>query len=242
MTIFRFSVLPSTNDEAFGRAEAGAPEWSCFVAETQTAGRGRLDRHWFSQSGNLYASIILRPKIIPSHAPQLNFVAALAVDDTLRFLCPLSGLEMRLKWPNDVWIKQKKIAGILTELAAEGNRVKFVVLGIGINVNQKVFSNEISTRAISLFHLLHKKISVDLVLNQLLAYLKQRYGLYCDKGFSPIQKEWEEKSKLLGKKVMISDPNQSIEGIFQGLSDDGALLLKDDKQHIHRIYTGDLTW
>ena len=236
--ILRFDKVLSTNDEAYRLAERGAEAWTCVVADMQTAGRGRLKRVWLSEKGNLYISIVLRPSLSSSFAPHLNFVAALAIYETLQTIIQDKRIHISLKWPNDVLVDGLKISGILTELSAAKEKVNFIIVGVGINVNQLHFSPEITALATSLKKVTGEALSIDRVLETFLSALQQIYTVYLEQGFSPIQKRWDVTSGLLGKKVEINDQGKKIQGTFQGLSETGALRLKQKNSDL-LIYTGD---
>ena len=147
--IHGFGRVGSTNTVARRYADKGAPEGIVIVAESQTAGKGRLGRSWLSPAKlGIYVSIILRPTIAPAQAPGLSLVAALSVAESIR---NCAKLQATIKWPNDVLIEDRKIAGVLTELSAEMDCVDFVIVGIGINVNQqaKDFPTELADKASS---------------------------------------------------------------------------------------------
>ena len=132
-TFHYFQEIDSTNARARELAERGAAEGEIVVAETQTHGRGRLGRRWESPPlGNLYVSIILRPRMAPRHAPQITLTAAVALVETVNRFLPARA---SIKWPNDILVEGRKLAGILTEAACNAERIEYVVLGIGLNVN-----------------------------------------------------------------------------------------------------------
>lgn len=236
--IYSFKKIFSTNDKAFKLASRGEPEGACVISERQTRGRGRLNRKWYSKQGNLYVSLILRPLMPTNAAPQLTFVAALAVKEFLEK--QLGNNKLQLKWPNDVMWNGKKISGILTEMEVKDNRLDFVIIGIGINVNQRVFPKQISDKAISIYGVLGRKMSLNKVRDELLRYFEKWYAGYLKKGFSYIKKEWEERSRIRGRRVVVQDGRKKIEGIAQGLNSEGALLVKSSEDEILEIFTGDL--
>ncbi|OGQ34902.1 MAG: biotin--[acetyl-CoA-carboxylase] ligase, partial [Deltaproteobacteria bacterium RIFCSPLOWO2_01_FULL_38_9] len=160
-----FKKVTSTNDIAYELAKKGAKEGEYVIAETQTKGRGRMQRKWVSKKGNLYVSLILRPSIVTRNVSHLTFVAALAVASALEKHLNISP---QLKWPNDVLVDRKKISGILTEMESEGDKVDFMVVGMGINVNQDKFPKSLPN-AISLYQVLGKNIEPGQLLEDLLA-------------------------------------------------------------------------
>jgi BirA family biotin operon repressor/biotin-[acetyl-CoA-carboxylase] ligase len=159
MRVHHFPVIDSTNAEAIRRAKTGGEEGEVFIADRQTDGRGRMGRKWDSPEGkNIYLSFLLKPKVPPSKAPLLTLVAGEAVFETLFPLLPdpLKS-RFRIKWPNDLYLQDKKVAGILTEAGSSGGEIDWVVVGIGINVNADPsdFSPEVRKIATSL------KIAID---------------------------------------------------------------------------------
>lgn len=230
--------VSSTNDLARQLAKKGAKEGDCVVSESQTAGRGRLQRKWLSKPGNLYLSLILRPKILASCLSQLTFVSALAVSKTLE---KYINQKPQLKWPNDVLVDGKKISGILLESETENERVEFVIVGVGINVNQKQFPQYIEN-ATSLYQILHKEMNVDDVLNDFLKSFEEWYLLFQKEGFSFIKEMWEKQHFLKGRMVEIKDGKKKVKGTVMGLNDQGALIIKNANEDVLPIYSGDLLW
>ncbi|MEM2676119.1 MAG: biotin--[acetyl-CoA-carboxylase] ligase, partial [Candidatus Bathyarchaeia archaeon] len=159
--IFFSHEVNSTNDWAKELAELGAPEGTVAIAETQTAGRGRIGRKWHSPKGGLWFSITLKPNLKPSETVKLVFLAGLAVAETLRELC---GLKAETKWPNDVLVDGRKVCGILSEMKTVGEKVDYVVVGVGINANinvEKELPPELRETATSLKAMLGKEISME---------------------------------------------------------------------------------
>lgn len=234
--IHKFKKVSSTNELAFELARKGAKEGQYVVAAEQTKGRGRLQRLWQSSPGNIYISLILRPAIPASHATQMTFVSALAVAKTLEKYLDMT---LQLKWPNDVLVKGKKIAGILTEIESQNERVEFMVVGIGININQEKFPKELPL-AISLYQVIKKITPLGNVLKDLLVFFEEWYSLFLEKGFPFIKEMWEEKSLIKGKEVEIRDGRKKTRGIAMGLDEKGALLIQISQGKIVPVYTGDL--
>ena len=234
----------STSDLAKQAAANGAPSGSCFIAIEQTAGRGRQGRHWSSQKGGMYLSLLLRPKVQKKHWFALSFAASLAVLDTVRDQLdshfddghlPQSGL----KWPNDVIVQGCKIAGILLE--AEGQAL---VVGCGINIGpvQAIPFQEIAPVALAD---IWPQAAGDLptphqLANSYLARFAYWYRLFIRDGFSPIRDAWLTNALFLGKKLSVRLGTKKVFGVFQDVGMDGALLLLDDLGETHHITTGDI--
>jgi len=232
--------IASTNEEAARLARAGAPEGTLVVAECQTAGRGRLGRQWVSPpNANLYASFILRPPIPPGAAPQISLVAAIAVS---RALAAVGAADVAIKWPNDCLLGGRKVAGILTEMDAEVDRVRAVVLGIGVNLNMTIeaFPAELRETATSL--LLATGAQIDRVgfAARLCDDLEEVYDRFVEAGFEALVAEWEARSCLTGREVTVDCSGRHITGIVRGLDPDGRLVL-DGPQGEERIVAGDVS-
>ena len=235
--IKRVKVTASTNADASALAKQGEPEGTVIAAESQTAGRGRYHRKWISEPGGLYFSMILKPALKAALAPQLTFVAALAVKEAIESYV---SQPFQLKWPNDVMIQRKKVCGILTEVETKEDAVEFIVVGVGLNVNQTFFPKEISTQAISLFQVSKKKLSLDKVLDRILRRFDHWYDLYLKTGFLPIKQSWEKLSQLCGRKVEIRDQKKTITGTVKELDESGALIIESPNGDTERVYAGDV--
>ncbi|MFN3966346.1 MAG: biotin--[acetyl-CoA-carboxylase] ligase [Endomicrobiia bacterium] len=234
--IYFLKKVSSTMDLAKKLAEEGKSEGTIVIAEIQTSGRGRLGREWISPSGGIYFSIILRPKISPIDAPKINLMASVAVAESIK---KLYNLNVKTKWPNDVLINDKKVSGILIELACEVDRIKWVILGIGINANtDRRFIKKIEN-ATSLKLELKRKVSIVELMNVVLEKLKREYTDLKHRRFKRILSKWKKLSSTLKKDVKIITPEGVILGKAVDVSPRGALLLKLKTGIIKEIYTGD---
>lgn len=232
--------LDSTQRVARELARDGAAEGTCVVAEAQTAGRGRLGRTWHSPAGlNLYASIVLRPAAEPGAVPQLALVAGIAVAAAIR---AATQLPAQLKWPNDVLIDGRKVAGILTEMEAEVERVRFVIAGIGVNVNApaRAFPPELRSTATSLAIAAGRRVDRPAFAARLLAELEDRVGRFAAGGFAALRAEWEGLSCLTGRAVTVTAADGRTTGTVRGIDDDGALRLATASGEA-RIVAGEVT-
>lgn len=226
----------STNSVAFRMAEEGADEGSVVIAEFQTGGKGRLGRKWASPPGvNLYCSIILRPPIQPVAAPQLTFLSVVAV---ARAIEKLTALQARIKWPNDILIDGKKVAGLLNEMSAETDKVNFVILGIGVNLNMTPaqFPEELRHPATSLFIESGEMVDRTAFTVVMLQELDSLYTTFLSQGYAPARREWLERSRLEGVLVTVTDNNSVRRGRVTGIDEYGALLLDSGEQ----ILAGDV--
>jgi len=232
-------TVDSTNTLAFKLALEGNPEGTCVIAETQKGGKGRLNRAWFSPAGkNLYISIILRPAVHPTGIYSITFLSSLAVYDTIETLC---GEKPTLKWPNDVLIQEKKVCGTLLELSTETDMVKFVVVGIGFNINmqEKDIQKGLKQRATSLNIVMKKNYERAFVCGILLNNLEKYYSIFKKEGAEAVCTIWEERAKLKGKHLQIDQMGESYKGFAEGIDRDGAILLNVDGK-IKKIIAGDV--
>jgi BirA family transcriptional regulator, biotin operon repressor / biotin---[acetyl-CoA-carboxylase] ligase len=236
-----FQETTSTNDVIEKLARDNVPEGVVVFAESQSKGRGRLGRKWFSpaQKG-LWFSILLRPKLRPQEATQLTVAAATALR---RAIERATGLKAKIKWPNDILINGKKSAGILTELTAELDRVKHVILGIGVDVNFSAadLPTELRKLATSLKIETGKTISRGDLAVQILRELDHDYTRICSGKFESVADEWEEQCQTIGHSVTIQIGERRFHGRAESLDDDGALLLRTQYGQLERITGGDVT-
>jgi len=234
--IFYQETVSSTMDVAFQMAVQGAPEGTVVCAENQTKGRGRLGRAWSSPKGKgIYMSIILRPQLPPSEVAKLTLLSAVALCEAIE---SETSLHPRIKWPNDLLIKNKKLAGILTELSAEVDKVKFVVMGIGINVNTS--PGALPEGGTSLKNESGQSYSRIQMTQSILTAIEEWYGRLSREGFTPVVERWKELSLTLGKRVRISDPAGKVEGEAIDLDTDGGLLIREDSGLITKRMAGDV--
>lgn len=231
----------STNADAFRLAEEGAVEGTVVMADCQTGGKGRRGRVWASPAGvNLYCSIILRPSIMPHEAPQLTFLSAVA---TARAIEQTGGLTPEIKWPNDLLISGRKVAGLLNEMSAETDCINFVVLGIGVNLNMTAdqFPPDLRQPATSLRLESGQPVDRTAFASALLNELDALYADFLLHGFGPVREEWQQRCNAKGRQVLVSDSGtECTGGLFTGIDADGALLLRSADNVLHRITCGDV--
>jgi BirA family biotin operon repressor/biotin-[acetyl-CoA-carboxylase] ligase len=229
--IVHFEVTTSTNTVARQLAEEGAEEGTVVIAETQTAGKGRRGRQWITRPGGAWLSVILKPGIDPAHAASITLLAAVSVTKALREW----GVEAVIKWPNDVLVNGKKICGILTEMSAETDVVSFIVLGIGVNLNNDVSLETATTLKTELGH----KVDRVRFVQGLLESLEEDYLTFKEQGFTPILWSWRRYSDTLGRPVEVTYQGEVIKGVAQDIADDGALMVKTKDGSVRRIVSGD---
>jgi BirA family biotin operon repressor/biotin-[acetyl-CoA-carboxylase] ligase len=226
--LHHYYKIGSTNSAAMAAAAAGAPEGSVFLAEEQTAGRGRGSNSWESQrSAGIYCSVVLRPALPPSDVLPLTLAAGLAVRAAIAQVEARVSLD--LKWPNDILIKGRKVCGILTEMLAEPTRVRHIVVGIGINANQKSFPEEIESEATSLRIEAGSECSRVEVATALLKSLDREYRTLVEEPEarqSILQRFTEQSSWARGKQIRVDENGSRIEGTTEGLDERGFLQVR----------------
>jgi BirA family biotin operon repressor/biotin-[acetyl-CoA-carboxylase] ligase len=237
--IHYFHEVDSTNNVAKKLAEDGAEEGTIVIAETQTRGRGRLGKTWLSPTGGIWMSIILRPHSPPADAPQLTLMTGVAVAKTLQKEC---GLDVGIKWPNDILIGEKKVCGILTEANAKFNTLDYVVVGIGIdaNVDTKVFPSDLRNGATSLKNELNKEIKGVSLVQQFLKNFEEIYGDFTAGKFPEILGEWRRLSKTIGSYVEVRKQlGKIVRGEAIGITNTGALILELDDGNLRKVISGE---
>ena len=229
--IFHFPELETTMDKAKFLAKNDAPHLSVVIAENQTTGRGRMNRKWFSSKGGLWFTLILKPDTPPPLAYIYNFAASLSLSKSLKRLFDVN---VSVKWPNDLLLNGKKLAGLLSEMETRGDMVEFLNIGIGINVNNQPQKNE--PKAISLKHVLQKSLSRRLILESFLHdFTNQIQKIDCPR----IIGQWKKQTSTIGSQVRIETLTDFNEGIAVDVDETGALLIKNKTGEIKKIIYGD---
>ena len=236
--VLRFERLPSTNDLAREMAALGAEEGVTVIAGEQTAGRGRHGRTWSSPSGEgLYMSVVLRPDINSELSSVITLAAAVAVAETLKLDFQI---ETDIKWPNDVLASGRKICGILVEASIEKERLLYAVVGIGVNIAQREFAEEIRDSATSMLIESGRLVAADDVLAPLLSRLEPWYKQAL-KSQDAVIARWEEISTYAhGCSVSVETPDGLVEGLTRGLTAGGALLIETDEGRFREITSGEV--
>lgn len=220
-----FEVTDSTNLRIRDFAEAGRADGLLAVAEQQTGGKGRRGRSWESPSGTgIWMSMLLRPKIEPQKASMITIVSALAVAKSIE---KISGLETKIKWPNDIVINGKKVCGILTEMSAEMEEVHYIIVGIGINANTQEFAEEIDYMATSIARESGKKIKRAALITEFCSQFEQYYGTFLSTGDLAFMKEdYEDYLINIGKEVKIIKNQQERVRRALGINELGELIVE----------------
>ena len=212
----------STNDEAKRLAQEGAPEGTLVWAREQTAGRGRQGREWTSPRGNLYLSLVLRPEGPPSEAAQLAFVACLGVGGMVgSFATPLT--PMTYKWPNDILLAGRKVAGVLLEAESKGDALDWLVVGVGVNLVSA--PPDARHPATDLRSEAENPVSVEAALESFARHFLTWVSRWTGDGFGPVREAWRARAAHLGKEIEVRLPNETLTGVFADLGANGELLL-----------------
>ena len=236
-----FEETTSTNDVIEKLARDGVKEGVVVFAESQTKGRGRLGRKWMSPTHKgLWFSVLLRPELSPQETTQLTVASATALRRAIK---TVTGLTAEIKWPNDLLIGGKKVVGILTEMSAELDRVRHVILGIGVDVNQAAaeFPPELRKIATSLKIESGEKVTRAELATEMLRELDADYARIGGGQFSAVADEWEAGCATLGENVSVQMGARLIRGHAEALDDDGALLVRTEHGHLERIIGGDVS-
>jgi BirA family transcriptional regulator, biotin operon repressor / biotin---[acetyl-CoA-carboxylase] ligase len=238
--LYHFFKTDSTNRIAMELGYAGEPDGAVVLAEEQTGGRGRAGRNWLSERGNgIYATLLLRPRLAPVHAPLLTMLAGISARSAIQ---AQTELRVDLKWPNDLLLDGLKVGGILTEMHAEPSQVRFVVIGLGINVNQEKFPAEISLLATSLRKVSGRTHSRLEILVRLLSQFESDYNRFLREGPSYVVERFQLESDFAsGKRVRVDTGMETYLGTSSGLSPEGLLLVKKDDGRVMTVIAGDVT-
>lgn len=242
--VWVYEKTTSTNDIAWDLAIKNEHEGGVVFAESQTKGRGRLGRIWNSpKRKGLWFSVILRPDLQPIYAPMITIASSIAV---AKSIIKYTGLSVWIKWPNDIYMDNKKLGGILTEMNTELDSIKFVVLGIGINVNSTIndFSDDLKNKVVSLqcspsscAQGLGSRLELA---KEILVGLDHYYKMLNQKKWVDIITEWKDLSLVLGRRIKLKQGNKRYEGQVVGLDEQGALMLRQDGGFIHHITSGEI--
>ena len=233
-----FDVIDSTNEEAKRLALAGEPGPVWITAARQTAGRGRRGRSWESPSGNLAATLFIRPRKPAGECAQLSFAAAIATCDMLRGFAPSA--DIRVKWPNDVLANGKKLVGILLESASKGGEAPdWLAIGIGVNLATHPEGLEYPVTSLKGLGVAPVPSADDALLN-LAAHFARWYEAWTERGFAPLHDAWLARAAGLGTRIRARLATEETHGVFEGIDDSGALILREDSGSTRRIAAGEV--
>lgn len=239
--IFFISETDSTNDIASAYAQSGCPEGTVIIADRQLKGRGRLGRKWFSPPGkNIYMSIVLRPEVPPQHSTIITIMASVAVAIAAM---QISRINARIKWPNDIMVSGKKLAGILSEIRIENNKILYVVIGVGININTAPdeMPDEIKKTSTSLYMETAETINRASAAMFILEEMNKWYNQLNNSGNAPIIRRWTKLSTTIGKTIRVASGAHVFEGTAEAIDNDGFLLMRLIDGSLKKISSGDVT-
>lgn len=240
--IHYYESIDSTNILLKTLAAGGAPEGTLAVAEEQTAGRGRMSRQWMSRRGkNLLFSILLRPDLPAFRVFALNMALALAACESIE---TYTGLRTMIKWPNDIYKDNKKLGGILTEFSVKGDRVEYVILGIGLNVHwNPLLDDKLLYSASSIFMETGRKISREKLLSMILIRLDGLYRSVLINGeeMEEIYRRWNKRSLVTGREIAVLTGNEKVYGTGVGIDDNGSLILLTRDGRKKKFLCGDVS-
>lgn len=236
--LLSYDELDSTNEEAKRLAGKGAHHGAIIWARKQTSGKGRMQRSWVSDSGNLFTSILLAPECDLKTASQLSFVAAVSAIDAIEHLLPHGG-ELGCKWPNDIMLNGKKLGCILLEsFKTKADNTQWIVVGIGINIDS--CPKDVTPQATFLKDAGVEIVSAKIVLSRLIYGFTRNYDLWKRQGFTPIRRRWLKFAYKLGEPLKVKLPHEKISGIFKDIDQDGALIVGLDARRKRTVHTGDV--
>ena len=239
--VHTYDSCETTQMIAHDKAQLGADEGTLIVSDEQTAGRGRLMRPWSSPSGHgIWMSLIIRPNLSMKEAPQVTLVTAVAI---VRALEKVAAIDPVIKWPNDLLVGGKKIAGILTEMQADPDQVQALIIGIGLNVHQRPsdFPDELREQATSVAMETGEAIERAKLVAAIMNEMERFIDMYERNGFEPIKLLWESYAVTTGQLIRATLVDEVIEGVARGISDDGLLQIEEEDGTIRSLYSADVT-
>lgn len=238
--LYYYDETDSTNTRAKADGEKGAPHGAIYVADKQVTGKGRRGRVWESPSGtSVYMTILLRPQIEPVKAPQITLLMALAAVETFRSVL---GLEAGIKWPNDVVIRGKKVCGILTEMSSEPDLINYVVVGIGTNVNQDTFPEELQERATSLKLETGQKVNRSRIAAAMIENFERCYDLFMQtENLSGLQEAYNQVLVNRDREVLVLEPGHEYEAHALGINEKGELIVRTRDGEEKHVFAGEVS-
>lgn len=234
--------VATTQRIAHEMALDGAKHGTVVIANEQTEGKGRINRTFHSKKDDgIWMSIILRPNILPYQAPQLTLLTATVLASVFD---QYAKIKPQIKWPNDVLIQGKKISGILTEMQAEQDQVLYVIVGIGININQEIhdFPEEVRDKVTSLKLESNQKWDLVPLIQKMLHIFEEKYHYFIENGFAHVKHDWENYGFRIHERLQITTSHNTWSGIFLGVAEDGALMAELDSGEIKKVYSGEISW
>ena len=237
-----FDQTDSTNLRAKAMAADGAPEGTLVIAEEQTQGRGRRGRDWFSPPGaGVYLSLIIRPDILPQEAPRFALLTAAAVAEAVR---EITTLETKIKWPNDILIGGRKLGGILTEISMEMDKVEYMIVGLGLNVNlaREAFPSDLQGLGTSIHAEMGRPLPRLPLVRRILERFEETYNEYQRNGFASIRRRWQDFMDMSGRKVAVDAMGRRFTGEVMDFDEDGYLVVREHNGGPVRLFSGDVSF
>ncbi|HEY4602492.1 MAG TPA: biotin--[acetyl-CoA-carboxylase] ligase [Cerasibacillus sp.] len=242
-TIIHKTSTTSTQHIAHHLAREGAKHGTIVIADEQTGGKGRMNRPWHSSKNQgIWTSLILRPEISPHQAPQLTLLTATVLADVIY---KETNIRPYIKWPNDILIENKKLSGILTEMQAEQDRIQYIIIGIGMNVNQTIHElpDDLSEKATSLRIETGHQLDMIKLVQAILEQFERTYETYLNEGFKSIKTKWESYGFKIGERINVKTMNQQWEATFSGIAPDGGLLVENKHNgKVEKLYSAEIDW
>lgn len=235
-------TVPSTQRIAHELALDGARHGTIIIADEQTKAKGRVDKTFYSKKDQgIWMSMVLRPGIPPYLAPQLTLLTATVLANVMD---QHANIKPQIKWPNDVLIDGKKVSGILTEMQAEQDKIVYVIIGIGINMNQQQadFPDTVKDHVTSLNMASGSNLEMVPFIQKLLQTFELKYNQFIDQGFNLVKQDWESYGFRLNERLEIKTGKEQWNGLFLGIAEDGALLAERESGKIEKIYSGEISW
>jgi BirA family biotin operon repressor/biotin-[acetyl-CoA-carboxylase] ligase len=238
-TLYAYDAVSSTNDVARALALEGAEEGAVIIAETQTKGRGRAGREWFSPRGGLWFSILLKPKIKAREVSRITLTVGMAVTKALNRQLDLNA---EVKWPNDVLMNGRKVCGVLTESVTCDETIKMVVVGIGLNANITLedFSRSLRESVTTLKEELRKEVLLEPLLCEILSRIESEYVAFLNEGFVRVLSEWKALAPFIGKHVEVTVADGKFMGVAKDVNEDGSLIVRLSDGSVKRVMAGDV--
>ncbi|WP_079530107.1 biotin--[acetyl-CoA-carboxylase] ligase [Halobacillus hunanensis] len=240
--LHHYPEVASTQEVVHQLAKQGKPHGTVVIADQQVQGKGRMARNWDSPKGKgIWMSILLRPELLPYQAPQLTLLAATVLAEVI---ADRSSITPYIKWPNDLLVNHKKVSGILTEMQAEQDQIQYVVLGIGMNVNQTEadIPEELQHKATSLLIESQQEWSIQQTIQRILRQFERTYDQFIQNGFSEVKPKWEEYGYKIGETVTVSTMRKTWQATLVGIEPDGALLARDETGNVEKLYSAEIHW
>ena len=233
--------MDSTQNLAHELAKKQAPHGTVIIANEQTEARGRLERPYESRQGGIWMSVILRPPMAPYQASQFTLFTSVILTEVLS---EITKLPIEIKWPNDLFVHDQKLSGILTEMSGELDSIEYLIIGIGINVNQEAnqFSDDVREKATSLLIETGEIWDRTTIVQRLLKTMEEQYEHYVQQGFNSYKEKWSKRAYKKNEVITIQSQNETFQATLAGIDENGALLVQRENGPLIPIYSGEIIW